>query len=709
MLQVLHHISVKAKIFGNAILLLGLLLLSSFYALDSMESIGKELTAILQQHDAFVDHSQQAFQLFDQGKFARAGAILEKIELEEDELTKSMQTLLAEIETFTREATERAEAHELEAVDVLTTLLIVALLVGGVSTWVTSSAVVNPIVRLTRGLADVEKTCQYDKRVAVVGSDEVAQAGVAFNNLMQSQQTAIGSVNKVMANLASGVFGHRVNEPLVGDLQQLKAAVNSTADVVENSFKEFNSIMTGAEKGDFSARLSLDLKGELANTKNAINNSMTTLEKAIDEIVVTAESQRAGNLGARVSGSYMGKLAILKNALNSSAESVNKAVDEITAVIGGLRQGDFSQRIKVELHGDLDQLKEHVNESMQLLSDAMEEIVNVSQAQQLGDLKRRISGHYQGQLEVLQQAINSSADQLEKTLSKIRQASATVALGSNEILTGVTDLSQRTEEQASSLEETASSMEQMTSAVDQSTENSVQAAELADNAKQIAETSGAIVEKAVSSMAQINQSSKEISDIIVVIDEIAFQTNLLALNAAVEAARAGEQGRGFSVVAGEVRALAQRSAEAAKQIKGLIGDSSKKVEEGTDLVNRAGQSLQEILESSQKVTNAIKSIRDASLEQRSGIQQVNISVTQMDEMTQQNAALVEEASAAVQSVNNEIEGMVELVKFFQVSGGAESGPGRLSANQATVTAYTPATSAPTASVEQDSDDEWDEF
>jgi methyl-accepting chemotaxis protein len=238
--------------------------------------------------------------------------------------------------------------------------------------------------------------------------------------------------------------------------------------------------------------------------------------------------------------------------------------------------------------------------------------------------------------------------------------------GAQEISSGNANLSGRTEQQSSSLEETASSMEEMTTTVKQNADNAGQANQLATAARDQAEKGGSVVGKAVRAMAGINDSSKKIADIIGVIDEIAFQTNLLALNAAVEAARAGEQGRGFAVVASEVRSLAGRSATAAKEIKDLIQDSVKKVEDGSVLVAQSGQTLEQIVSSVKKVSDIIAEIAAASREQSSGIEQVNRAVMQMDEMTQQNAALVEEASASSQAMADQARRLNEMLSRYQV-------------------------------------------
>jgi methyl-accepting chemotaxis protein/CHASE3 domain sensor protein len=253
---------------------------------------------------------------------------------------------------------------------------------------------------------------------------------------------------------------------------------------------------------------------------------------------------------------------------------------------------------------------------------------------------------------------------IQRIVSQITQATTQVSAAVTEIAQGSVDLSQRTEEQASALEETASSMEELTSTVKQSADNAGQANQLATTARTQAEQGGHVVDQAITAMSAINASSRKIADIIGVIDEIAFQTNLLALNAAVEAARAGEQGRGFAVVAGEVRKLAQRSADAAKEIKGLITDSVAKVENGGKLVDQAGQTLKEIMGAIKKVSDIVAEMAAAAREQANGIEQVNKAVMQMDQVTQQNAALVEETASASQSMDDQTQELQRLMAFF---------------------------------------------
>jgi methyl-accepting chemotaxis protein len=290
-----------------------------------------------------------------------------------------------------------------------------------------------------------------------------------------------------------------------------------------------------------------------------------------------------------------------------------------------------------------------------------------------GDLTVEIDVNSNDEIGQLLQTMRAMTQKLKGIVHQVTDATHQVNAAASEIAQGSNDLSQRTEGQAASLEETASCMEQLTATVKQSADNAAQAKQLAGNARIQAEQGGDVVNRTIAAMNAINTSSRKIADIIGVIDEIAFQTNLLALNAAVEAARAGEQGRGFAVVAGEVRKLAQRSADAAKEIKALISDSVGKVEEGGTLANACGKTLQEILASSKKVSDIVAEIAAASQEQASGIGQVSGAILQLDQATQQNAALVEQSTAASHSMGEQAANLQQLMSFFTLDQGADSG------------------------------------
>ena len=296
------------------------------------------------------------------------------------------------------------------------------------------------------------------------------------------------------------------------------------------------------------------------------------------------------------------------------------------------------------------------------------EAVRVAQTVAAGDLTSLIEVDSKDETGQLLQALKDMNESLVKIVGEVRGGTETIASASQQIASGTADLSSRTEEQASSLEETASSMEELTSTVKQNADNARQASQLAVTASDVAVKGGAVVSEVVGTMGAINESARKIVDIIAVIDGIAFQTNILALNAAVEAARAGEQGRGFAVVASEVRNLAQRSAAAAKEIKALIDNSVETVDAGSKLVDQAGATMQEVVESIRRVTDIMAEISAASQEQTAGIEQVNQAVSQMDETTQQNAALVEQSAAAAEAMQEQASRLAQVVGVFKLDG-----------------------------------------
>ena len=292
----------------------------------------------------------------------------------------------------------------------------------------------------------------------------------------------------------------------------------------------------------------------------------------------------------------------------------------------------------------------------------------IAEAVSQGDLSHTITWHGRDEIASLLQALSDMQAGLSAVVSNVRKGSEGVASASSEIAQGNHDLSARTESQASALEQTAASMEQLSAAVKQNADSAMQVNQLAKNASTVAIKGGEVVAQVVNTMKDINDSSRKISDIISVIDGIAFQTNILALNAAVEAARAGEQGRGFAVVASEVRSLAGRSANAAKEIKSLINASVERVEQGTALVDQAGTTMNEVVSSIRRVTDIVGEISLASNEQASGVAQVGEAVIQMDQVTQQNAALVEQMAAAASSLRSQSQDLVQAVAVFKIRG-----------------------------------------
>ncbi|NHQ86592.1 PAS domain-containing protein [Iodobacter sp. HSC-16F04] len=352
----------------------------------------------------------------------------------------------------------------------------------------------------------------------------------------------------------------------------------------------------------------------------------------------------------------------LDRTIEVAVESEIAGIVEAAAI-----HGDFSKRASLEgKEGFTLKLCEGMNQLMSSNEKGLADVVRVLGALARGDLSETINDDYKGTLGQLKDDCNLTGERLSEIVMQIKDSVGLINTASQEIAAGNNNLSSRTEQQAASLEETASSMEELTGTVKQNAENARQANQLAIGASDIAVKGGGVVEQVVSTMSEINNSAKKIVDIISVIDGIAFQTNILALNAAVEAARAGEQGRGFAVVASEVRNLAQRSAAAAKEIKSLIGDSVVKVESGSRLVDEAGRTMQEVVTAVRRVTDIMSEISAASAEQSSGIEQVNQAVVQMDENTQQNAALVEEAAAAAESLEEQAGSLADAIAVFKV-------------------------------------------
>ncbi|MFZ4287905.1 methyl-accepting chemotaxis protein [Variovorax sp. HJSM1_2] len=328
------------------------------------------------------------------------------------------------------------------------------------------------------------------------------------------------------------------------------------------------------------------------------------------------------------------------------------------------------------------------------ITGPLNQAVNISRAVAAGDLSLHFDAQGKNETAQLLAALKAMQDSLASVVGNVRQSAESVATASSQISQGNNDLSARTEQQASALEETAASMEELSSTVKQNADNARQANQLAQSASTVAVRGGDVVGQVVETMKGINDSSKKIADIISVIDGIAFQTNILALNAAVEAARAGEQGRGFAVVASEVRSLAQRSADAAKEIKNLISASVDRVEQGTTLVDQAGVTMQEVVTSIRRVTDIMGEISAASSEQSQGVSQVGEAVTQMDQATQQNAALVEESAAAANSLKGQAQQLVDAVAIFKLDQKAAiRAPAKAAASFASAPAAAPQASA----------------
>ncbi|OGS81320.1 MAG: hypothetical protein A2061_02015 [Gallionellales bacterium GWA2_59_43] len=492
---------------------------------------------------------------------------------------------------------------------------------------------------------------------------------------------------EVANRIAQGDLSSQITITSQDETGKLLHALQVMQDSLRAIVAEIKNIVEAAAiRGDFSVKM--DLNGKQGYTKelsDLLNSLSNVSETGLNDVTRVATALANGDLSQKITGNYAGVFDRTKTGVNGTVDALTKIVGEIKSIVEDAAvRGSFATKMDMTgKAGYTKELSELLNQLSNVTDGALADVLRVANALAKGDLTQSISKDYAGVFGETKDALNGTVSNLKELVGQIKDSTDTINTASKEIASGNSDLSQRTEEQASSLEETASSMEELTSTVKQNAENAKQANQLAIGASDVAGKGGAVVGQVVTTMDSINESSRKIVDIISVIDGIAFQTNILALNAAVEAARAGEQGRGFAVVAGEVRNLAQRSAAAAKEIKTLIGDSVEKVEGGSKLVAQAGQTMEEIVTSIKRVTDIMSEITAASSEQSQGIEQVNTAITQMDEVTQQNAALVEEAAAAAESLEEQAQNLAVAVATFKVD---ESGSTAVAARRAPVAA-----------------------
>lgn len=498
-------------------------------------------------------------------------------------------------------------------------------------------------------------------------------------------------------------------------LQQLAWSLNNLMDQVETAQVDMYYSMAYVIYGDFTRKsYPQGLHGGFASALKQLNAVARTLSSTTNAITKLMNAMAEGDFNEKanvnVEGEY--KLAV-DNAMRAML-TMQTMLGDVGNVMGGVAQGDISQRVQAEGHGDLGQLKNDINRSLDALG-SLNDIALIASALSEGDLTQTISKDYPGTFGAVIGGMNSTVENLRGLVGEIKESTLHINTAAKEIAAGNNDLSNRTEQQAASLQETAASMGELTSTVQLNAKNAQHANQLAVGATDIAGKGVSVVNRVVTTMEGINESSRKIVDIITVIDGIAFQTNILALNAAVEAARAGEQGRGFAVVAGEVRNLAQRAAAAAGEIKNLIGDSVEKVEDGTKLVAQAGKTMEEIVGAIRGVTVIMSEIRAASVEQTSGIEQVNQAIGQMDEVTQQNAALVEEAAAAAESLEDQAQNLSVTVGRFTVDNSSHNFQSASrptpTASRSSIASASPST-RPTKAKSQlqtVSNDDWEEF
>ena len=546
--------------------------------------------------------------------------------------------------------------------NIIAAVLSLVALVTLIFVFLLTRSIIRPLhrsIEIAQGIAAGE----LNQNVDIIGKDETGQLGSAMavmianlkSNIDQTQQRA-EAATRIRLALDVG----RTNV-LVADADGKIIYVNQSA---------YRTLQEGAEE------LQQDLPG--FDAEQLLDSNIWSLHVRQEEqrkaVQALTEEQREDlEIGGR-------SLRLITNPVfNEDRERIGTVVEftdrtaevaverEVEEIVGAARHGNLERRIEVaNKQGFFKSLGEDVNQLLTVVSETFNDIASVMENLSRGDLSHKITRNYQGTYAVVQARVNSTIDQLQEIVGSISSSAKAINTATREVAAGNNSMSKRTEQQATRLEETASSTDELTSTVHSNADNAQLAKTLAGSARELAEQGGLVIGDAIGAMNAIHESSDRIAEIIGVIDEISFQTNLLALNASVEAARAGEHGRGFAVVATEVRNLAQRSAAEAREIKNLIQDSGEKVRAGVSLVNQSGSTLEEIVNSVKKVGDIIVEIAAAGREQSQGLEQVNKAVREMDEMTQQNAALAEETSAASASMTEQVQMMTERLQFFKV-------------------------------------------
>ncbi|SMD04298.1 methyl-accepting chemotaxis protein [Rhizobium sp. RU36D] len=501
----------------------------------------------------------------------------------------------------------------------------------------------------------------------------------------RSETVRLGSeVSPAAANEQGNNEGNRANrKAFQAEIDAVVEQDKAELAALKESLAEFQTMMliliSGATVLAIAVGTSLGMYIGVNELSRPILRLTGAMKRVADgdfetDVPYAGRKDEIGDMAAAVEVFKQNGLAV--NRLNAQENAMRAKSDDLqssmSVVVASAAAGDFSRRIEKQYNdANLDRFAGNINELLSSVDAGISETRRVVAALAAGDLTQDMRGEFRGAFAELQTNVNSSFDRLRHVMKDILQKTHSINGSSNELSVSSNDLSRRTEQQAAALEQTSAALDQITVVVTNSTTRAKEASQMVTEAKQSAAQSGVVVREAVDAMGRIEQASREISQIINVIDEIAFQTNLLALNAGVEAARAGEAGKGFAVVAQEVRELAQRSANAAKDIKALITKSGVEVEGGVTLVQRTGAALSEIETRVLKINDHIHSIATAAGEQSTGLNEVNKAVNQMDQVTQQNAAMVEETSAATHKLSQEADSLAALVSHFKVGDSTE--------------------------------------
>lgn len=515
-------------------------------------------------------------------------------------------------------------SEQLQTLQQLTLIFIVAVLIAVGAFFILMYAtlvgkIVRPLKTLEKGIVEVTSTNDFSKSIPVRYADEVGQVSTRFNSLTADLKSIFDQINASLQKVAAGDFKQHCKVDVYGDLEVLKNNVNASIHSVDITMESLQNVAEGISEGDFSVRMNPEIQGEI------------------------------------------------KHKVDFAMQSMDTIIEQINLVMQNVMQSDFSARVTQASKGKLFELTEYINTAVDSLSGNIHRLNDAMHALEQGELGYQIDTPFSGDLETLRQNLNLASQRLNETMILVTDSTQDVVSGIDQIAQGNQDLSDRTQSQAASLEETASAMEEITAAVAQASEHAERAHQLTSQTLTLSQEGRVEMSNSVESMQTIQSSSQRISDIVGLIDSIAFQTNLLALNAAVEAARAGEHGRGFAVVAGEVRALATKSSDAAKDINHLVNEVVTQVNNGAEKLNATSEAFDQINQSIQTANDIVTEISHSAKEQATGIVQVNQAISQLDSGVQQNAALVEQTSASAQSLGELASALSESVRQFKVS------------------------------------------
>ena len=600
-------------------------------------------------------------------------------------------------------------AHTSERQQIVTLLISLALCLGIILFF--PGFITRPVKQILQGISQVTEQTDFSYRLPQQSNDELGLLARDFNKLLASIETAITDCNELVAEIAEGRFGRTLQSDNKGHLAKLVKGINDTSYAVHTAMSDINQITSELAKGDFedrrtnklpgdfgntlgnaakakvavrsviaatnhslrniadgdfTAEINNDFPGELQGLKTGVNHTLGALSEVFASVNVMMDALKNGNFTMRSHAQLKGQFADIVQVVEGAMAQINDAMQEISGVMSQVVAGQLSTRVSADMAGELDSLKQHINHSLQQIESLNSGVSSVLSLFADGDLTKTIAADFPGDYARLKNDVNRTINNLKDMITNIQTASDEVLLASEQLKRGSSDISSRTEQQAAALEQTMGALENIRAAGQQSKDVVVQVIEVCRQTMQEAAEGEQAMERVISSVNDISESSNKIGSIIRVIDEIAFQTNLLALNAAVEAARAGESGRGFSVVAGEVRDLAGRSANAAKEINALISEIIERVKIGTEVAVDSGSVLKGVITSFQKVNAEVVNIGQSIEEQSNSINEVTVAMKTIEGSTQGTAAVTEETAASSELMANQASGLRRMTAAFRV-------------------------------------------